>query len=148
MALSSALLKPWAPAGAIRDMLAVRYQIASRRTLRLTPLDIARLYPDAYGEEFLAWQAGYLGGGPAEALMLTTPADEPACARAVRSEVRASLGVTAEPENHLHMPDSPGEALANIEQLFGADALRDHYGRIELSHGRRRLALYRAVLGE
>jgi len=77
MALSSALLKPGAPAGAIRDMLAVHYRIAERRTLWLTPPDITRLYPDAYGEEFLAWQAGYLGGGPVEALMLTTPAGEP-----------------------------------------------------------------------
>jgi hypothetical protein len=147
MALSFALLKPGAPAGAIHDMLAVRYRIAGRRVLRLSSVDVTRLYPDAYGDEFLAWQAGYLGSGPTEALMLTAPPDQPVCARAVRSEIRASLGVTAEPENHLHMPDSPGEALANIEQFFGEDALREQYGRIELSHGRRRIALHRALLG-
>jgi len=147
MALSFALLKPAAPAGAIRTMLAARYRIAGRRELRLTPVDVTRLYPDAYGEEFLAWQAGYLGSGPVEALMLTAPLDEPMCARAVRSEIRASLGVTAEPENHIHMPDSPGEALANIEQFFGNDTLREQYRRIELTHGQRRLALHRSLLG-
>lgn len=147
MALSFALLKPGAPARAIRTMLATRYRIAGRRELRLTPVDVTRLYPDAYGEEFLAWQAGYLGSGPVEALMLTAPPDEPVCAGAVRSEIRTSLGVMAEPENHIHMPDSPGEALANIEEFFGSDTLREQYGRIELTHGQRRLALHRALLG-
>ncbi len=147
MALSFALLKPGAPADAIRTMLAARYRIADRRELRLTQVDVTRLYPDAYGEEFLAWQAGYLGRGPVEALMLACPSDEPVCAVAVRSEVRAALGVTAEFENHLHMPDSPGEALANVEQFFGTEALQEQYRRIELTHGERRLALYRALLG-
>jgi hypothetical protein len=147
MALSFALIKPGAPARAIRTMLAARYRIAGRRELRLTPVDLTRLYPDAYGDEFLAWQAGYLSSGPVETLMLTAPPDEPVCARAVRSEIRASLGVTIAPENHIHMPDSPGEALANIEQFFGSDTLREQYRRIELTHGQRRLALHRALLG-
>jgi hypothetical protein len=147
MALSFALVKPGAPAGAIRTMLAARYRIACRRELRLNPVDVTRLYPDAYGAEFLAWQAGYLGRGPVEALMLTAPPNEPVCAKAVRSQVRASLGVATEFENHVHMADSPGEALANIEQFFGSATLQEQYRRIELTNGQRRLALYRALLG-
>lgn len=146
MGLSFALLKPGAPAAAIRSMLGVRYRIADHREVRLGPVDMTRLYPDAYGEQFLAWQSRYLGGGPVEALLLTARSEEPMRAAAVRAEVRVSLGVTSAFENHLHMPDSPGEAMANIEHFFGAEALRDHYRRIELSHGRHRLALYRALL--
>lgn len=146
MALSFALLKPGAPVDAIHRMLGVRYRVAERRVLPLTPVDMARLYPDAYGEEFLAWQARYLGSGPVEALLLTASSGAPVCAAAVRLEVRRSLGVMDESENHLHMPDTPGEALANIEQFFGPEVLRDWYRRIELAHGRRRLALYRALL--
>lgn len=147
MALSFALVKPGAPARAIQGMLAARYEIAGLRTVRLTPVEVRRLYPDAYGEEFLEWQAGYLGGGPVEVLMLEAPPDGPLCSRAERAEVRARLGVTSEPENHLHMPDSPGEAFSNIEQFFGRATLEERYRRIEKRHGRRRLALYRAVLG-
>jgi hypothetical protein len=115
--------------------------------LRLTAVDVSRLYPDAYGEEFLAWQAEYLGRGPVEVLVLAAPMDDAVCAVAVRSEIRAALGVAAEAENHLHMPDSPGEALANIEQFFGSAALAEQYGRIERIHGYRRLAVHRALLG-
>jgi hypothetical protein len=147
MALSFALLKPGAPADAIHAVLGTRYSIASRRELRLTPVDMTRLYPDAYGDEFLAWQASYLGSGPVEALMLTTSSGEPVHTATVRAEVRACLDVTTTSENHLHMPDSPGEALANIEQFFGTQALHEQYRRIELPHGHGRLALYRALLG-
>lgn len=147
MAVSFALIKPGAPVDAIRAMLAARYRIVDRRVLQLTPLKVTRLYPDAYGEEFLAWQATYFGGGPVEVLTLTASPDEPVCAMAVRSEIRGAFGVTTEPENHLHMPDSPGEALANIEQFFGSDVLRKWYRRVELTNGQRRLALHRALLG-
>lgn len=147
MALSFALVKPGAPADAIRAMLSARYRIVCRRDLRLSSVDVTRLYPDAYGEDFLAWQAGYLGRGPVEVLLLAASPDAPLRAGAIKSEVRTALGVTAEPENHLHMPDSPGEALANIEQFFGSETLREQYRRIELTHGQRRLALHRTLLG-
>jgi hypothetical protein len=147
MALSFALVKPGAPAEAIHSLLGARYRTVGRRELGLTAVDVSRLYPDAYGEEFLAWQAEYLGRGPVEVLVLAAPTDEAVCAVAVRSEIRAALGVAAEAENHLHMPDSPGEALANIEQFFGSAALAEQYGRIERIHGYRRLAVHRALLG-
>jgi hypothetical protein len=65
----------------------------------------------------------------------------------VRSEIRSALGVADEAENHLHMPDSPGETLANIEQFFGSEALLEQYRRMERGHGHRRLAVHGALLG-
>jgi hypothetical protein len=73
--------------------------------------------------------------------------DRPGHAATVWAATRACLDVTTASENHLHMPDSPGEALANIEQFFGTKALYEQYRRIELPHGHGRLALYRALLG-
>ena len=147
MVLSFALLKPGAPAEPIRRMLQARYRIVDQREVRLTSTGMNRLYPDAYGEDFLARQSRYLGSGPVEALLLRSSSGEPECAPAIRARVRVGLGVTTAFENHLHMPDSPGETLANIEQFFGSRALHEHYRRTELAHGQRRLALYRTLLG-
>jgi hypothetical protein len=52
---------------------------------------------------------------------------EAVCAREVRSEIRRALGVGAAAENHIHMPDSPGETLANMEQFLGSEALAEQY---------------------
>ena len=49
--------------------------------------------------------------------------------------------------NHLHMPDNPGEALADIAHFAGPDVFAELYERHERDQRAGRLAAYRAALG-
>jgi len=44
-------------------------------------------------------------------------------------------------QNYLHMPDNPGEALADIAEFAGYRELAQLYRRYEREHTARRLAL-------
>ena len=143
-ALSLALVKPGAPAGLIRGLLAVDFDILAERELVLTTADTRRLYPEAYGAAYVAGRDAYLTGGPAR--VLTLLARHPAAGWDVKARIRAQAGGDVL-RNHLHMPDNPGEALADIAHFAGYGELARLYRRYERDRTSSRLAFYRTALG-
>ncbi|MCO6010444.1 hypothetical protein NE236_36345 [Actinoallomurus purpureus] len=105
-----------------------------------------RLYPEAYGADYVGARDAYLTGGPVQVLVLRTLWEDPVPAKQIKAAIRQVLGAD-ELRNHLHMPDNPGEALADITHLAGSDTLAELYGRYERDRSSERLAFYRAALG-
>ena len=144
-ALSLALIKPGAPAGLIRSLLAGDYDVLTDRELMLATADTRRLYPEAYGAGYVAERDAYLTSGPTRVLILA--ARRPgAVTGGVKARIRAQAGGDAL-RNHLHMPDNPGEALADIAHFAGYGELAQLYRRYERDRTSSRLAFYRTALG-
>jgi hypothetical protein len=64
----------------------------------------------------------------------------------IKAGIRHLLGAD-KVRNHLHMPDNPGEALADIAHLAGRELLATLYERHDRDRSTERLAFYRAALG-
>jgi hypothetical protein len=144
-ALSLALIKPGAPAGLMRGLLAVDFDVLAERELVLTTADTRRLYPEAYGAAYVAERDAYLTSGPARVLTLLARHPAAGCWD-VKARIRAQAGGDVL-RNHLHMPDNPGEALADIAHFAGYGELARLYRRYERDRTSSRLAFYRTALG-
>jgi nucleoside diphosphate kinase len=146
--LTVALLKPGAPKAEIWTTLRRRFRIVHQTERTLTPADCSRLYPDAYGTDFVAATTSYLTSGPCQVLVLVGGDDAVVTGLHMKRAVRDELAADRM-RNHLHMPDTPAEALADIALLAGPDTLQTLYDRWEAPHDRHprtRLAAYRARL--
>lgn len=153
LSLTLAMLKPGAPGGAIRTHLEQTHHVLRAVWTTLHVADTRRLYPEAYGADYVAARDQYLTSAPVTALILRARPDQPAAettsqaaAGRIKEEIRAALGGGVL-RNHLHMPDNPGEALADIAHLAGDGVLAEIYGRYERDRAAHRLAFYRAALG-
>jgi hypothetical protein len=145
MSLSLALIKPGAPADLVQALLAPSFDVLASRELTLTVADTRRLYPEAYGAGYVADRDAYLTSGPSQ--VLTLLARHPAVSgKDVKAGIRRQIGGDTL-RNHLHMPDNPGEALADIAHFAGYGELSDLHWRYERDHAASRLAFYRAALG-
>jgi hypothetical protein len=143
--LTLALLKPGGPHEEIRAELERTHQVLKLVETTLTTEDTRRLYPEAYGAEYVSARDGYMTSGPVQVLVLRSHAGA-ANAAQIKTCIRRALG--ADPfRNHLHMPDNPGEALADIAHLAGTETLDNLYERYERDRSAERLAFYRAALG-
>jgi hypothetical protein len=146
--LTLALLKPGAPRPAIRSQLRGVLGEVHIVERDLTAGECDRLYPDAYGAGFVAQRTAYLTSGSVQVVVLAGDPAAVAHGAAVKRTVRAGLGAGAL-RNHLHMPDNPAEALADIALLAGWDVLQQLYRRWEGNDEQllaTRLAGYRAHL--
>jgi hypothetical protein len=145
MSLSLALIKPGAPAGRVQGLLASAFEVLAARELTLTVADTRRLYPEAYGAGYVADRDAYLTSGPVR--VLTLRARHAAVnGKDVKAGIRGQIGGDAV-RNHLHMPDNPGEALADIAHFAGYGELAGLHRRYERDHAASRLAFYRTALG-
>jgi hypothetical protein len=143
--LSLAMVKPGAPVARIRQMISAAFEILGVRDVMLTTADTRRMYPEAYGADYVRDRDTYLTSGPVTVLMLRVP-DPSADLAAIKSAIRGQLG-GGPLRNHLHMPDNPGEALADIAHFAGPDELADLYRRYDRGNTHARLAFYRSALG-
>jgi hypothetical protein len=143
--LSLALLKPGAPAALITSRLQGAYELLGEFEDELTANDSRRLYPEAYGAQFVADCDAYLASGPVRILILRA---RHAGTRAgmVKTQIRERLGASGL-RNHLHMPDNPGETFADIAHLAGYRLLAALYERYERDRRDARMAFYRTALG-
>jgi hypothetical protein len=142
--LSLALLKPGAPHDQIRAALEKAHQVLSATETMLTTDDTRWLYPEAYGADYVAARDAYLTSGSVQILLLRRTG--PGAASQLKVEIRRIMGADTL-RNHLHMPDNPGEAFADIAYLVGAGILATMYERHERDRSAERLAFYRAALG-
>jgi hypothetical protein len=146
--LTLALLKPGAPRPAIRLRLRSALEEVHTVERELTADECDLLYPDAYGVDFVAQRTAYLTSGSVQVVVLAGDPAAVAEGVALKRAVRADLGVGVL-RNHLHMPDNPAEALADIALLAGWDVLQQLYRRWEGTDEQllaTRLAGYRAHL--
>jgi len=143
--LTLALIKPGAPITMILDQLAVAGDVLAATERTLTTADTRRMYPEAYGASYVRARDVYLTSGPSRILILRSrhPGTGPG---AIKARIRAQTGADTL-RNHLHMPDNPGEALADIAHFAGYQELAQLYRRYERDHTTARLAFYRAALG-
>jgi hypothetical protein len=145
ISLSFALIKPGGPWQQIASELAARYEVLSATQRTLTTADTLRLYPEAYGARYVRDRDAYLTSGPV--WLLTLHARDPGSASSadVKAQIRRQLAAGVL-RNHLHMPDNPGEALADIAQFTSHENLTSLYWRYERDRAAERLAFYRAAL--
>lgn len=145
-ALSLALVKPGADAGRIQGMLGAWFEVLRADEFALAAADTRRLYPEAYGADYIAERDSYLTSGPVRVLILLArdPFVNP---KEVKASIRRRLPGSDSLRNHLHMPDNPGEALADIALFAGPGELTGLHRRYERDHAPARLAFYRAALG-
>jgi hypothetical protein len=141
--ITFALLKPGGPWPSISSELAARYDILAATHRTLTTADTLRLYPEAYGERYVRDRDAYLTSGPVCLLTLLDREPDPA---SLKAQIRGRLGAGTL-RNHLHMPDNPGEALADIAQFTGHENMTILYRRYERDRAAGRLAFYRTALG-
>jgi hypothetical protein len=145
--VSVAVVKPGADQTVVRRALSEAYRVLRAAERRLTTADVRRLYPDAYGEDYVAAQDAYLTSAPVEVLVLLAPdrrhVPDP---KQVKDHVRRRLGDADPLRNHLHMPDNPGDTLCDLHHLAGQQTLQDLYGRYGRDAAADRFAGYRAVL--
>jgi hypothetical protein len=146
ISLSFALIKPGAPAMRIASLLSPACEILASRKLTLTTTDTRRMYPEAYGSDYVRARDAYMTAGPVHILVMRARADGIDLLGGVKARIRSILGGDVL-RNHLHMPDNPGETLADIAQFAGHEELAQLYRRYECDHNAGRLAFYRAVLG-
>jgi hypothetical protein len=144
--LSLAIVKPGASARRVRDLLAPWFEVLGARDVALTTHDTRRLYPEAYGADYVAERDAYMTSGPVR--VLTLRARHPAVnSKDVKACIRREVTGGDSLRNHLHMPDNPAEALADIAQFDGHSELARLHRRYERDHTAERLAFYRAALG-
>lgn len=142
--ITVALLKPGAPRALIRARLRtagfLEVHVVQRQ---LTGEDCDRLYPDAYGASFVADRTRYLTSDTVQIIVLVGGGDAVARGAALKSTIRAELTGDGEDlvnlVNHLHMPDNPAEALADVALLAGWEVLVRIYRRWE-SNGEGRIS--------
>lgn len=144
--LTVGMVKPGADAVAVRGYLMETYAVLDTFERRLTPADVRRLYPDAYGAEYVARQDDYLTSSPVTVFVLLTKPAAVGKAKDIKADVRRRLGDTDVLRNHLHMPDSPGDAFADLDHLVGGDLFTRLYERHERDRAAYRVARYRALL--
>jgi hypothetical protein len=145
--LTLAVIKPGAPAQALRDRLQRTHTILHDREATLASADVRRLYPEAYGAEFVGAVDTFLTRAPVQILVLRWRDKchyEPAL---FKKRLRQDLGATDVMRNHLHMADNPAEALADILHLAGQDMLAGLYERHARDGASDRLAFYGTTLG-
>jgi hypothetical protein len=145
--LTLALIKPGAPAQALRARLQRTHKILQDREETLATADVRRLYPEAYGAAFVGAVDAFLTRAPVQILVLRWRDgghDDPAL---FKKRLRQDLGATDVLRNHLHMADNPAEALADIRHLAGQDMLAGLYERHARDGTADRLAFYRTALG-
>jgi hypothetical protein len=145
--LTLALIKPGASERAVRDRLERTHDILHARHQTLTTADTRRLYPEAYGAEFVAAADAYLTSAPVHTLVLRQRDRLAGAPGEFKRRLRRELGAADVLRNHLHMADNPAEALADIGHLAGPDVLASLYERHERDRAADRLAFYRAALG-
>ncbi len=130
----------------MRELLTETHAIVEEIQRRLTMADVRRLYPDAYGREYVARRDDYLTSAPVTVFILLASPAAIGRVKDIKADIRRRLGDGDALRNHLHMPDSPGDAFADLDHLAGTETFNRLYERYEGDRAAQRLAGYRALL--
>jgi nucleoside diphosphate kinase len=145
--VSLALTKPGAAASRVLDLLCGQgCDAVDNRMVRLSADDVRRLYPEAYGAQFVRAQDEYLTSAPCRVLVLLLPERWTGDPVTLKRTVRAAVGPTDVLRNHVHMPDNPADALADMLHLAGASMTEALYDQHERPSTADRIEGYRRVV--
>ncbi|MGH3771103.1 MAG: hypothetical protein ACRDRW_06875 [Pseudonocardiaceae bacterium] len=144
--LTVSMVKPGSDPVPVRELLAESHILLEEVQRHLTSADVHRLYPDAYGREYVARRDDYLTSAPVTVFVLLASPSGIGKAKNIKTDIRHRLGVSDVLRNHLHMPDSPGDAFADLDHLAGSETFVRLYERYERDRAAQRLARYRALL--
>ena len=144
--LTVGMVKPGSNTALMRGLLAESHTVVEEVQRHLTPADVRRLYPDAYGRDYVARRDDYLTSAPVTVFVLLASPSAIGKAKDIKSDIRRLLGDDDALRNHLHMPDSPGDAFADLDHLTGTETFSRLYERYERDRAAQRLARYRALL--
>lgn len=140
------LVKPGVDVGPVVSALAPGWRIEQREDWLLSPKDVRRLYPTAYGHEFIGRVADYMTSGPCTLLLASSRRPVPNLDE-YKAHLRKQLRTTGNLKNAIHLPASLGELYTNLRQFFGQAAVQEAYNEHYGTRYERRAALYRTVLG-
>lgn len=140
------LVKPRVAVESVLAALEPVFQIEGCEARELGPKDVRRLYPTAYGAEFVGRVVDYLTSGPCTLLLVSAWQPIPSL-DVCKALVRGQLGVMGNLENAIHLPASLGELYSNLTQFLGHAATREAYNEHNGTKHERRVALYRTLLG-
>ncbi|MFE7869477.1 hypothetical protein ACFUYE_03920 [Micromonospora humida] len=143
---SVAMVKPGGDAPAVLRTLSRDHLVTAVTTRSLTASDARRLYPDAYGAEYVARQDDYLTSSPVTVYALLLNGDAARRPKDLKLGIRAQLADGDVLRNQLHMPDSPGDALCDLAHLISDNTRDDLYGRYDRVAAEHRIARYRDCL--
>lgn len=90
----------------------------------LTPVDVRRWSPDAYGRDYVDRRDDYLTSTLVTVFVLVASPAASGSAKDIKFDIRRFLGRDDALRNHLHMPDSPGDAFADLDHLTGTTTFR------------------------
>lgn len=144
--LTVSMVKPDRDPIPVRDLLTESHTVVGEVQRHLITADVRRLYPDAYGREYVASRDDYLTSAPVTVFVLLASPSAIGKAKDIKSDIRRRLGDGDALRNHLHMPDSPGDAFADLDHLAGTETFIRLYERHESDRAAQRLARYRALL--
>lgn len=144
--LTVAMVKPGSNPVPVRRLLAESHTVVEEVQQHLTRADVRRLYPDAYGQDYVARRDDYLTSAPVTVFVLVASPAAIGKAKDIKSDIRRLLGDDDALRNHLHMPDSPGDAFTDLDHLAGTATFSRLYERYERDRAAQRLARYRALL--
>jgi hypothetical protein len=144
--LTVSMVKPDSDPVLVRELLTESHTVVGEVQRHLIPADVRRLYPDAYGREYVASRDDYLTSAPVTVFVLLASPSAIGRAKDIKSDIRRRLGDGDALRNHLHMPDSPGDAFADLDHLAGTETFSRLYERYERDRAAQRLAGYRALL--
>lgn len=140
------LVKPDVMVEPVLAALEPTLQVERRQTRLLRPEDVRRLYPTAYGSEFVGRVVNYLTSGPCT-LLLAAARQPISNLDEYKARLRRRLGVIDDLRNAVHVPASLGELYSNLAQLLGQAAVWEAYDEHSGTKHERRAAFYRVVLG-
>lgn len=144
--LTVSMVKPESNPIPVRRLLAESHTVVEEVQRHLTSADVHRLYPDAYGPDYVARRDDYLTSAPVVVFVLLASLAAIGKAKDIKTDIRRFLGEGDSLRNHLHMPDSPGDAFADLDHLAGTETFSRLYERYERDRAAQRLARYRTLL--
>ncbi len=144
--LTVGMVKPGSDPLTVGEPLTRSHTVLEQFQRSLTPADVRRLYPDAYGRDYVADRDDYLISAPVTVFVLHASPSAIGKAKDIKGAIRSQLGDTDMLRNHLHMPDNPGDAFADLDHLAGAETFRRLYERYDRDRAAQRLARYRTLL--
>lgn len=144
--LTLAMVKPGCNPVLVRQLLRDSHTVLAQFERHLTVADVRRLYPEAYGREYVARRDYYLTSAPITVFVLLASPSAVGKVTEIKADIRRRLGDDDRLRNHLHMPDSPGDAFADLDHLAGTETFLQLYERYECDRAAQRLACYRTLL--
>jgi nucleoside diphosphate kinase len=139
------LIKPNADSNRIISVLNASYEIVAAKNITLTVPDIRRMYPESFEALYLPVHNGYLTSSESVVVLMCAK-NETTDHRHEKMRIRGLLSGGDCVRNHLHMPDNPGDTIADLLHLSPELDQRSLVHSSDVASAERRVALYKSIM--